>query len=189
MPASAIRALASLGQRDFGENYVQEAMAKQEDLNDLNLCWHFIGHVQSNKTAQIAAHFDWVHSVDRLKIARRLSDQRPAGCAPINICLQVNLQDEAGKGGLSPQDVADVAHGAAQLPRVALRGLMLIPRPEHDPARQRQVYEQLRELQESLNAGGLALDTLSMGMSGDWDAAVAAGATWIRIGTALFGER
>lgn len=187
-PAAAIRALAGLGLRDFGENYVQDALDKQAALQDLALTWHFIGRIQSNKTHEIAGHFDWVHGVDRVKIARRLSDQHE-GPGPLNICLQVNIDDEASKGGLRPDEALDVAASISELPNIRLRGLMAIPKPETDPTLQRAVFRRVREMYEQLCGEGLALDTLSMGMTADLDAAIAEGATIVRIGTALFGPR
>ena len=185
-PASAVREAYAAGLRDAGENYLQEALAKQEELSDLALIWHFIGPIQSNKTRAIAEHFDWVHSVDRLKIAQRLSEQRPAGLAPLNICLQVNVSGEASKSGCEPADLPALARSVAALPGLRLRGLMAIPEPTDDRAAQEAAFAVLRELQEHL---GLDLDTLSMGMSHDLEAAIAQGATWVRIGTALFGAR
>ena len=185
-PAAAIREASRAGVRDFGENYLQEALEKQAELTDLSLTWHFIGPIQSNKTKAIAEHFDWVHSVDRLKIAQRLSDQRPEPLPPLNICLQVNVSGEASKSGCEPQDVPALAQAIAALPRLRLRGLMTIPEPTDDPAEQRAAFARLRQLQNELD---LELDTLSMGMSQDLEAAIAEGATWVRIGTALFGAR
>lgn len=185
-PVSALREAYASGQRDFGENYLQEALDKQAELGDLDITWHFIGPIQSNKTKAIAAHFDWVHSVDRLKIAERLSAQRPEGLPPLNICLQVNISGEATKSGCLPEELPGLASAIQALPGLRLRGLMAIPEPQDDPARQREPFAQLRELQASLN---LPLDTLSMGMSHDLEAAIAEGATWVRIGTALFGAR
>lgn len=185
-PVSALREAYAGGQRDFGENYLQEALDKQSELGDLDITWHFIGPIQSNKTKAIAAHFDWVHSVDRLKIAERLSAQRPEGLPPLNICLQVNISGEATKSGCLPEELPGLASAIQALPGLRLRGLMAIPGPQDDPARQREPFAQLRELQASLN---LPLDTLSMGMSHDLEAAIAEGATWVRIGTALFGAR
>lgn len=187
-PAAAIRILAGLGLRDFGENYVQDALAKQAELADLALTWHFIGRIQSNKTHEIARHFDWVHGVDRLKIARRLSEQRE-GPEPLSICLQVNIDDEPSKGGLLPAELLEIAAPVAELPNVRLRGLMAIPRPESDPDRQRASFGRVRELYEELRGRGLELDTLSMGMTADLEAAIAEGTTIVRIGTALFGPR
>lgn len=185
-PAAAIRQACQAGLHDFGENYLQEALEKQADLADLPLTWHFIGPIQSNKTKAIAEHFDWVHSVDRLKIAQRLSDQRPESLPPLNICLQVNVSGEASKSGCEPQDVPQLAQAIAALPRLRLRGLMAIPEPTDDPTEQRAAFARLRHLQAELQ---MDLDTLSMGMSQDLEAAIAEGATWVRIGTALFGAR
>lgn len=185
-PASAIREIHAAGVRDFGENYLQEALTKQQALSDLPLIWHFIGPIQSNKTKAIAEHFDWVHSVDRLKIAQRLSEQRPAGLAPLNICLQVNVSGEDSKSGCTPADLPALAKAVAALPNLRLRGLMAIPEPTEDRDTQEAAFASLRKLQEDL---GLGLDTLSMGMSHDLEAAIAQGATWVRIGTALFGAR
>ncbi|KZX62803.1 MAG: YggS family pyridoxal phosphate-dependent enzyme [Pseudomonas sp.] len=185
-PAAAIREAFAAGLRDFGENYLQEALDKQVDLDDLPLIWHFIGPIQSNKTKAIAEHFDWVHSVDRLKIAQRLSDQRPATLPPLNICLQVNVSGEASKSGCTPQELGPLAEAVAAMPQLRLRGLMCIPAPTEDPAEQRAAFARLRLLRDEL---ALDLDTLSMGMSQDLEAAIAEGATWVRIGTALFGAR
>ena len=185
-PASAIREIHAAGVRDFGENYLQEALTKQQALSDLPLIWHFIGPIQSNKTKAIAEHFDWVHSVDRLKIAQRLSEQRPAGLAPLNICLQVNVSGEDSKSGCTPADLPALAKAVAALPNLRLRGLMAIPEPTEDRDTQEAAFASLRKLQEDL---ALGLDTLSMGMSHDLEAAIAQGATWVRIGTALFGAR
>ncbi|ULL03828.1 YggS family pyridoxal phosphate-dependent enzyme [Pseudomonas putida] len=185
-PASAIREIHAAGVCDFGENYLQEALTKQQALSDLPLIWHFIGPIQSNKTKAIAEHFDWVHSVDRLKIAQRLSEQRPAGLAPLNICLQVNVSGEDSKSGCTPADLPALAKAVAALPNLRLRGLMAIPEPTEDRATQEAAFASLRKLQEGL---GFGLDTLSMGMSHDLEAAIAQGATWVRIGTALFGAR
>ncbi len=190
-PPAAVRAALAAGQRAFGENYVQEALAKMAALADARaqIEWHLIGPLQSNKTRDVAAAFDWVHSVDRLKIAQRLSDQRPRQLPPLQLCLQVNISGEASKSGLLPAEVAGVAAAVGQLPRVVLRGLMAIPEPVADPDAQRLPHRALRELLVALNAGGLALDTLSMGMSADLEAAVAEGATLVRVGTAIFGSR
>ena len=185
-PAEAIRAAYACGQGDFGENYLQEALGKQQELTDLPLCWHFIGPIQSNKTKAIAEHFAWVHSVDRLKIAQRLAEQRPAELPPLNVCLQVNVSGEASKSGCAPQDLPALAAAVAALPHLRLRGLMAIPEPTDDPAEQRAAFARLRELQARLP---YELDTLSMGMSHDLESAIAEGATWVRIGTALFGAR
>ena len=185
-PAAALREAYAAGIRDFGENYLQEARAKQVELADLPLCWHFIGPIQSNKTRDIAEHFAWVHSVDRLKIAQRLSEQRPAELPPLNICIQVNVSGEDSKSGCTPHDLPALAAAINALPRLKLRGLMAIPEPTDDRAAQDAAFATVRQLQESLNMG---LDTLSMGMSHDLESAIAQGATWVRIGTALFGAR
>jgi pyridoxal phosphate enzyme (YggS family) len=170
---------------------VQEALAKKARLGDLSLIWHFIGRIQSNKTREIAAGFDWVHSVDRLGVARRLSEQRPFHAPPLNLCIQVALVPEPSKGGVAPMALAALAAEVAGLPRVRLRGLMCVPppQPQPNPAAERLVFARLRNLLEDLKAGGLNLDTLSMGMSADFESAIAAGATMVRIGTALFGNR
>lgn len=185
-PAAAVREAYAAGIRDFGENYLQEALEKQAELSELPLIWHFIGPIQSNKTKPIAEHFAWVHSVDRLKIAQRLSEQRPTGLPPLNICLQVNVSAEDSKSGCAPAELAALAQAVSQLPNLRLRGLMAIPEPTDDVAAQRAAFARLRELRDGLP---LPLDTLSMGMSHDLDAAIAEGATWVRIGTALFGAR
>ena len=186
---AAIAAIAAAGQTCFGENYVQEALDKMVELATLDLEWHFIGPIQSNKTRGIAEHFAWVHGVDRLKIAERLSAQRPDRLPPLNVCLQINIDREPTKHGLDESAVAEVARTVAALPRLRLRGLMAIPAPAADFAAQRRPLAQLRELWERLKAGGLALDTLSMGMTDDLEAAIAEGATLVRVGTALFGPR
>ena len=188
-PADSVRAVAGAGVRDIGESYVQEALEKIEQLRDLPLCWHFIGRLQANKTRVIAASFDWVHAVDRLKIAERLSEQRPFHAPPLNVCLQVNIAGEASKGGVTPAELPALAAAVAALPRLKLRGLMCIPPDEDDPTRQRMWFAALRHAFEQLNASGAELDTLSMGMSGDYEVAILEGATIVRIGTALFGER
>jgi pyridoxal phosphate enzyme (YggS family) len=190
-PGVAVREAFAAGQRDFGENYVQEALAKIGELADLraDLRWHMIGPLQSNKSREVAEHFDWVHSVDRLKLAQRLSDQRPPALPPLQVCLQVNISGEASKSGVAPADTLALARAVAALPRLRLRGLMAIPEAAGDLAAQRAPHRALRELLEALNAEGLGLDTLSMGMSGDLEAAVAEGATWVRVGTAIFGSR
>ncbi len=191
--ATEVREAFAAGQRDFGENYVQEARAKMADLAPLRgaIRWHMIGPLQSNKTRLVAEHFDWVHSVDRLKTAQRLAEQRPAGLPPLQLCLQVNISGEASKSGLLPAEVAAVARALTALPRekVLLRGLMAIPEPAADFQAQRLPHRALRELLAALNEGGLELDTLSMGMSADMEAAVAEGATLVRVGTAIFGSR
>ncbi len=189
----AVWAAAQAGQRAFGENYVQEAIDKisaTRELNpDLQLEWHFIGPIQSNKTRQIAEHFDWVHSVDRLKIAQRLSEQRPADMPPLQICLQVNVSGEATKSGLEPDALLELARAVVLLPNIRLRGLMAIPEPTEDVHQQRAAFAKLRFMQNDLQAVGIPTDTLSMGMSADMDAAIAEGATIVRIGTAIFGVR
>lgn len=185
-PAEALREAYAAGLRDFGENYLQEALSKQLELADLPLIWHFIGPIQSNKTRAIAEHFDWVHSVDRLKIAQRLSEQRPSDLPPLNICIQVNVSGEASKSGCTPADLPALANAINALPRLKLRGLMAIPEPTEDRAAQDAAFAAVQSLQASLN---LPLDTLSMGMSHDLESAIAQGATWVRIGTALFGAR
>jgi len=187
--APALRAAWSAGQRAFGENYVQEALEKMHSLQDLPIEWHFIGPIQSNKTRLIAECFHWVHSVERLKIAQRLNDARPAGAQPLQVCLQVNLDAEASKSGAEPREVEALARAVAQLPRLTLRGLMTIPRPTSDPLQQRAPFRALRELKDRLGEAGIALDTLSMGMSEDLEAAIAEGATMVRVGTAIFGPR
>lgn len=188
-PVSAIRELAAAGQRDFGENYLREVLAKMQALADLDLTWHFIGQIQSNKTRSIAESFQWVHTLDRLKIAQRLNEQRPHYAPPLQVCIQVKLAKEAGKGGVWPDEVSPLAQTVARLPRLRLRGLMCIPPPAEDFAAQRAYFERMAQLLETLQSQGLELDTLSMGMSGDFQAAIAAGATIVRMGTAIFGER
>ncbi len=185
----AIRAAHACGQRAFGESYVQEALNKMAALSDLDIEWHFIGPIQSNKTRPIAEHFAWVHGVDREKIARRLSEQRPEGLPPLNVCIQVNLSGESTKSGVAPEAVPPLAQVVAQLPRLRLRGLMAIPEPTEDFALQRARFRELRQLEERLVAQGLPLDTLSMGMSADLEAAILEGATLVRVGSAIFGER
>ena len=185
-PAAALREAFAAGQRHFGENYLQEALDKQRLLRDLPLTWHFIGPIQSNKTRAIAEHFDWVHSVDRLKIAQRLSAQRPDQLPPLNICLQVNISGEASKSGVTLAELPELASAVAALPGLRLRGLMAIPAPASDSAARR---VPLRALREAMTALELPLDTLSMGMSDDLDEAIAEGSTLVRIGTALFGAR
>jgi pyridoxal phosphate enzyme (YggS family) len=192
-PAGAVIDAIAAGQRAFGENYLQEALDKiaavAAAVPDVAVAWHFIGPIQSNKTRPIATSFDWVHTVDRLKVAQRLSEQRPAGMAPLQVCLQVNISGEASKSGVAPSELAALARAVAALPGLRLRGLMAIPEPQTDEALQRAAFARLRLLYEELNAGGLALDTLSMGMSADLAAAVAEGATIVRIGSAIFGAR
>ena len=187
--APDIREAVAAGIEHIGENYLQEALSKMAELQDLPLVWHFIGPIQSNKTRAIAEHFDWVHSVDRLKIAQRLSAQRPDQLPPLNICLQVNISGEASKSGCTLTELPALAQAVAKLPRLRLRGLMTIPAPSEDPAQQRLPFRRLREAQEQLIAEGLELDTLSMGMSDDLGAAIAEGATLVRVGSALFGAR
>lgn len=188
-PAAAIRVVAQEGQRDFGENYLQEALPKLITLADLQLTWHYTGQLQSNKTRPIAEHFHWVHTLDRERIAIRLSEQRPHYATPLNICIQVRLEDEPGKGGVAPAEAAALARAVSGLPRLKLRGLMCIPPPRETFEEQRALFESLVRCQRELIGQGFELDTLSMGMSGDLEAAIAAGATWVRIGTAIFGER
>ncbi len=188
-PAPAVRELASAGQRAFGENYVQEGVAKARELADLDLEWHLIGHLQSNKCREAAEVFDWVQSVDRVKLVAALDQARPAGRPPLNVLLQVNVDDEAGKSGCRPEDVMVLAEAVAAAPRLRLRGLMAIPEPHPDPGHRRESFRRLRELQEQLAARFPGVDTLSMGMSDDYALAIAEGATLVRIGTALFGPR
>ena len=190
-PAEAVRQAHAAGLGAFGENYVQEGLDKIAALADLRLAltWHLIGPLQSNKTRAVAEAFDWVHSVDRLKIAQRLSEQRPDTLPPLNVCLQVNISGEDSKSGAAPAEVPALARAVAALPRLRLRGLMSIPEPERDLEAQRRPHRALRELFDQLNAEGLGLDTLSMGMSADLEAAILEGATLVRIGTAIFGAR
>lgn len=188
-PAEAIRALAELGQQDFGENYLQEALPKLAALAHLPLTWHFIGQLQANKTRAVAENFHWVHTLDRERIAMRLSEQRGAHAPPLNVCIQVRLADEPGKGGISKTELAPLARRVVELPRLRLRGLMCIPPPREGFEAQRQLFAELADCARELQGQGMPLDTLSMGMSGDLEAAVAAGATYVRIGTAIFGER
>ncbi|MBL0092421.1 MAG: YggS family pyridoxal phosphate-dependent enzyme [Piscinibacter sp.] len=187
----SVRAARAAGERCFGENYVQEALDKIAALADLreSIEWHLIGPLQSNKTRVVAEQFDWVHSVDRLKIAQRLSEQRPAHLPPLQLCLQVNISGEASKSGLAPAEVSAVAQAVAALPRVVLRGLMAIPEPAGSLQAQRAPHRALRELLEEVRAQGLPLDTLSMGMSADLDAAILEGASIVRVGSAIFGAR
>ena len=189
--AEAVREAWAAGQRGFGENYVQEALAKIEALSDVRstIEWHLIGPLQSNKTREVAAAFDWVHGIDRQKIAERLSAQRPSGLPPLQVCLQVNVSGEASKSGVAPAALLALAHAVAALPNLRLRGLMSIPEPAADVAAQRAPHRMLRELFDALRSQGLALDTLSMGMSADLEAAIAEGATIVRVGTAIFGAR
>jgi PLP dependent protein len=191
--ADAVIAAALAGQTSFGENYLQEALNKMAAVQtvrpDLLLKWHFIGPIQSNKTRAIAENFSWAHAVDREKIAQRLAEQRPADLPPLNVCLQVNVSGEASKSGVAPYELASLAHAVARMPGLALRGLMAIPEPADTIERQRRPFAQLRALYEDLQAQGLPLDTLSMGMSADLEAAIAEGATVVRVGTAIFGDR
>ena len=188
-PAEYVRMAAAAGQRAFGENYVQEGVDKVMALRALGLEWHFVGPLQSNKTRLIAESFDWVHSVDRMRIAERLSEQRPPQTKPLQVCLQINVSGETTKSGVGIDEVGDLADQIMKLPRLQLRGLMAIPAPSTDFAQQRAAFQVVRQAFERLNQRGLALDTLSMGMSDDLEAAIAEGATIIRIGTAIFGER
>lgn len=188
-PADDLRAAYDCGQRAFGENYVQELQQKCEALAGLDIEWHFIGPLQSNKTRVVAERAHWAHSIDRLKIAERLSAQRPDGLPPLNVCVQVNVSGEDSKSGCAPEEAAALARAAAALPRLRLRGLMCIPEPTQDAARLAAQFARLRGLLLQLNADGLALDTLSMGMSADLEAAVAEGATLVRVGSAIFGQR
>ncbi len=188
-PLSKILAAVEAGQRDFGENFVKEGLEKIDRTKDLNLVWHFIGHLQNNKTRLVAENFDWVHTIDKLKTARRLNEQRPAASGPLNICLQVNIDDEPGKSGIAIDALPELAAACAELPNIKLRGLMCLPAIRSEFEQQRLPFARLRELAEMLRDGGIATDTLSMGMSGDYRAAIFEGATIVRIGTALFGDR
>ena len=196
-PAADVRSAFEAGQRDFGENYVQEALAKIAELQDLRrsgesavaIRWHLIGPLQSNKTRDVAAQFDWVHSVDRLRIAQRLSDQRPADLPPLQVCLQVNVSGEPSKSGVAPHELPGLAQAVSALPRLRLRGLMSIPEPAQGLQAQREPHRRLRELLQDLQRHGLPVDTLSMGMSDDLEAAVLEGSTMVRVGTAIFGAR
>jgi PLP dependent protein len=188
-PAELIQAAAALGLTHIGESYLAEALDKMDALGELPLTWHFIGRLQANKSRHVAERFAWVHGLDRLKIAERLAAQRPFHAPALNVCIQVNLAGEESKGGVPAPEVAALAAAVAALPRLALRGLMCIPPEETDPRRQREWFAGLRALRDSLNAGGLGLDTLSMGMSGDLEAAIQEGATLVRVGTAIFGPR
>ncbi|HET8807582.1 MAG TPA: YggS family pyridoxal phosphate-dependent enzyme [Methylophaga sp.] len=188
-PAETLRELALAGQQDFGENYLQEAMNKITDLSDLALTWHFIGPIQSNKTRDIAEHFDWVHSVDRLKIAKRLSEQRPDALPPLNICLQVNIDDEDSKAGITVDALMELATQVHKLPNLQLRGLMVIPKATDDVDVQQDAFRRSFEQYQALQSQFSNIDTLSMGMTADLSAAVAEGSTMVRIGTALFGQR
>jgi pyridoxal phosphate enzyme (YggS family) len=187
-PADAVRALAGQGQRDFGENYVNEAVDKIRALADLELCWHFIGPLQSNKTRDVAEHFDWVHSVDRARVARRLSEQRPSGMDPLNVCLQINIDREPDKSGADPDAARELAELVQELPGLRLRGLMAVPRADAED-RNRAAFQELAMTLSHWRPTMPGLDTLSMGMSGDYDVAIEEGATIVRLGTALFGAR
>jgi pyridoxal phosphate enzyme (YggS family) len=188
-PAACIAEAHAAGQRAFGENHLQEAVEKITALARLPLEWHFIGPIQSNKTGPIAGHFEWVHSLEREKIAKRLNDARPEGRPPLHVCIQVNVSGEASKSGVAPGEESRLAEAIARMPRLKLRGLMAIPEPTSDAALQRRRFALLRELKDRLAARGHALDTLSMGMSDDLEAAIAEGATMVRVGTAIFGPR
>jgi PLP dependent protein len=188
-PPEVVRAAADCGLGHFGESYLQEALPKLDALRDRALTWHFIGQIQANKTRPIAERFAWVHAVDRLRIAERLAAQRPHYAPPLNVCLQVHIGAEAGKGGVEAAQLPALARAVASLPRLTLRGLMCIPPEESAVPRQRAWFRELRELSAALNSQGLGLDTLSMGMSGDFEAAIEEGATLVRVGTALFGPR
>ena len=188
-PVAKIREAHAAGQCDFGENFVQEGLEKIEALADLDLTWHFIGHLQSNKTRVVAENFDWVHTIDKLKTAKRLSEQRPEGLPPLDICLQVNVDDETSKHGVAPANVAALAAACAELPRLRLRGLMCLPAMREGFEAQRVPFATLRRLAEELRRDGIDTDTLSMGMTADYRAAIFEGATIVRIGTAVFGER
>jgi pyridoxal phosphate enzyme (YggS family) len=188
-PLSKIRAAAEAGQRDFGENFVQEGLEKIRNLAALDLTWHFIGHLQSNKTRAVAEYFDWVHTIDKLKTARRLSEQRPDHLPPLNVCLQVNVDDETSKSGVAPAEVKELAGTCAELPNLNLRGLMCLPAIRDEFDAQRVPFAALRAMAQDLRGAGIEIDTLSMGMTADYRAAIFEGATMVRIGTALFGER
>jgi pyridoxal phosphate enzyme (YggS family) len=188
-PPALIEEAFRAGQSAFGENYVQEALDKMTSLVQLPIEWHLIGPLQSNKTRAVAERFQWVHTVDREKVARRLSEQRPQALPPLDVLLQVNVSGEASKSGVAPREVAALAKAVAGLPRLRLRGLMAVPEPTGDTGRQRASFREVRELYESLKRAGLALDTLSMGMTADMESAIAEGSTMVRIGTAIFGER
>ncbi len=188
-PAADIRCAWQLGQKDFGENYLQEAQQKMLELKDLDISWHFIGAIQSNKTRNIAEAFDWAHCIDRVKIAQRLSAQRPANLAPLNVCIQVNIDHETSKAGIDLNELPGLAKAIHQLPGIRLRGLMAIPAPRETMLEQRAAFAQLAAAMSSLQQQGIACDTLSMGMTQDMAAAIAEGSTLVRIGTAIFGER
>jgi pyridoxal phosphate enzyme (YggS family) len=188
-PATAILEAHAAGQRQFGESYVMEALPKLAQLADLALEWHFIGPIQSNKTRQIAAHFDWVHGVDREKIAQRLSEQRPAGMPPLQVCIQVNISAETSKSGVAPEDAVALARATAAMPNLRLRGFMAIPEPNLAPQQQRDRFRRVAQLLAAARCDGLDLDTLSMGMSDDLEAAICEGSTLVRVGSAIFGAR
>lgn len=188
-PAASVKQAMLAGQTAFGENYVQEGLDKIAELDSRELAWHFIGPLQSNKTRNVAEHFDWVHSIDRLKIAQRLSEQRPDSLPPLQVCLQANVSGEDTKSGVTLAEVPELAAQVAQLPRLQLRGVMAIPEPIDDYEQQRRAFRRLRVAFEALKEQGLSVDTLSMGMSHDLEAAIAEGATLVRVGTAIFGER
>ncbi len=188
-PVSKIREAHAAGQQHFGENFVQEGVEKIDETRDLDITWHFIGHLQSNKTRVVAEYFDWVHTIDKLKTARRLSEQRPPQLGPLNVCLQVNVDNEESKAGVSPHAVPELAAACAELPNLKLRGLMCLPAVREEFDEQRKPFAALREMAESLRDSGIDTDTLSMGMSGDFRAAILEGATIVRVGTAIFGER
>ena len=188
-PAEAVVAAYAAGQRDFGENQLQDARSKIEALRDLDIVWHFIGPIQSNKTRGVAEAFSWVHSLDRVKIAKRLNDQRPEGMPAVQVCIQVNVSGEATKSGIRLEELEEFTSIVSALPRLRLRGLMTIPEPAEDLEAQRLPFRQLKQAMLELNQSGFELDTLSMGMTDDMEAAIAEGATWVRIGTAIFGPR
>jgi pyridoxal phosphate enzyme (YggS family) len=188
-PAELIREAFEAGARDFGENYVQDALPKIAALRDLGATWHYIGHLQSNKAREVAGHFDWVHGIDRMRIAEALSRGRPEGGEPLEVCIQVNISDEDTKGGVEPGDAMALARGISKLPRLRLRGLMGMASLTEDVALQRSQFAKLARVKSEIVAGGIPLDTLSMGMSQDFEAALAEGSTMVRIGTAIFGER
>lgn len=188
-PVNTVQMALIAGQHHFGENYLQEALEKIEALPQTDLIWHFIGPIQTNKTRQLAEHFHWVHSVDRFKVAKRLSESRPLHLTPLNVCIQVNISGESTKSGVAPEQVAELARQILPLPGLKLRGLMVIPAPQTGFESQRVAFRQTRLLLQELNDSGLQLDTLSMGMSDDLEAAIAEGATLVRIGTAIFGSR
>ncbi len=188
-PASMVREAWDAGQRAFGENYLQDALPKIAELADLDIEWHYIGRLQSNKTREISSHFAWVHGLDKLKHARRLGEQRPTGLAPLNCCIQVNLSGEASKGGVAPEALPQLADEIVKVPNLALRGLMTMPDPHSPREAQSRVFRGLARLRQELNTAGHKLDTLSMGMSGDLELAIGAGSTLVRIGTDIFGAR